>query len=895
MAEENNNKSFKAIELPSDLGSFDVDLLKRGLDMLGICVIALTTDHKIRYANRFFIELSGYALEQLVDRDFIERFVPQGMGEKAKTVFNSMLEQGRLSYHEATIVTRSGELRCLAWNSTLFRGWHGQELFLVFGQDVTERKVSDEALRKSEQRYRLLLENASDSILIADVNGKMLDANPKFLELLDRPLDYLKREGAPGFITHENLKHSPLRIAEVMQGKVVRHERELRRSDGRVIPVEITASRIDENTFQASIRDISERRQAEEALRRSEAKYRQLMEQASDAILVYDSKGRITDVNQAACQLAGRLRNELIGKLLTDLHRADDRELHQQNFKRVLRGERILTEAVIAREDGSSVQVEINAKRLGEDRVLAVIRDITKRREAEEALRQSEERYRTTIDALDDIVHVADRDLRIVLCNEALERVASELGFSATPVGAKISEVFPFIPEKALREYRAVFENGEPQISEEFTETEDRQFWTETSKIPIHDSLGQVQRVITIIRDITERKRMERALTAEAKIEGLEILAGGISRRLAEQMSVILGHSAVAKSILPTDDRVYRSLEAMEEAGRSVMRMAEQLKYISAEPRAHPRLFDVTRLIEDLLPELNKTIDPVWEVKLKINSAPAPVRLDSGMFEQALLSLMINARQAAPRADSAEMIVDMIDLQQALSDERDTIPPGRYVTVEIIDHGPPIDSRALQTLFMPFTIDRRGQRHGVGLSMVYGIVKSHSGYVRATSRRDAGNCVTIYLPAAENLDLRREQLISGGLTCTVLLAHAKRHMSGMLQSVLTRAGYSVIPASNAREAIEAVEQQGPIIDIVLLDLGLPHGSAQQVLHAVGELRPELALIAIRSDSVVPTLSSEDEARIHSVLPSSSDAVAVLEVLDLLLEQQTAEGGRQSQP
>lgn len=316
--------------------------------------------------------------------------------------------------------------------------------------------------------------------------------------------------------------------------------------------------------------------------------YRAIFDAANDLIFVHDPiTGRILDVNQSACETLGYTREEMLQLTVGDISSPEPPYGRVQAIQRIAKTQQEepqLFEWRCKDRSGKLFWVEVNLKTVrmaDEKRVLAVVRDISKRKQVEEALRQSEAQYRTTIDSLGDAMHVIDSEFRILLANTRLKQWLGGLNLDQDPVGRGVFEAFPFLPESVRRQYQSVFRSGGALVTAETVELDDRKVTTETRKIPVFED-GKVVRVITVLRDITEQKNAEEALreseqnfraVAENANDGMLVSAGEgetvyANRRIAE----ITGFTV--PELLGT---TIRDLAHPDEANRVVSRFRERI------------------------------------------------------------------------------------------------------------------------------------------------------------------------------------------------------------------------------------------------------------------------------------------------------------------------------
>jgi PAS domain S-box-containing protein len=407
-------------------------------------------------------------------------------------------------------------------------------------------KRAEKALRYSEENFRALVENATDGILIATGKGIYVYANKGAAKITGYSVAELLNLSMKDLTHPDDYKRVAERYRKRLAGKSVprQYETVIIRKDGQSVPIEITAAKTfwqGESAGLAIMRDITERRKVEEALQESEERFRLAFEDGPLGMAIVGLDYRLLKVNQVFCKMLEYTEHELTSCTFVDITYPEDVEKDSQLAERVFKGEipsyhmekryikksgetmwAGLTATVIRDQDGNAVYG------------LAMIEDITDRKRAGEALRETERRYRTTIDSMSDIVHMVDRDLRVLLINPAFKKWARLLKLDTKIVGRTLFEDFPFLTNKIRTEYRQVFKTGKSLITEERTLIEGKEYITETRKIPIIEK-GEVVRVITVIRDFTAQKRAEEALReseeqyrtlVEESLQGLVITQG---------------------------------------------------------------------------------------------------------------------------------------------------------------------------------------------------------------------------------------------------------------------------------------------------------------------------------------------------------------------------------
>ena len=485
---------------------------------MSVDVVALVgKDGRIVEANRAFSRLAGYTEEKLVGMPIIDLAVPEER-ELAQRAFSQLWRTKQLR----TVLrfrTRVGLVVVVEFNVALL-DIGGRRLAFAIGRDVTEREEAQSRVRDSEQKYRRIFSAVRDGIYLETLDGRILDVNDGACRMLGYGRAELLRKTVSDLMPEETRRWLPRLRETLVRKKQFMGEGINLHKDGTEIPVEISASLVDlggDSLVLSLVRDISERRRAEQSLRESEENFRALAENAHDGILIATSPTCYEYANRRVAEMTGYTVSELLQMGMEGLASPEQVPRIRALQERRMRGEPVPStyETVVRSKTDERIPVEVTAgitQWKGDNANLVILRDIRWRKEAERALQESEYQHRTTINAMWTPAHVIDRDFRFTLSNDAMRRWNERLGLRTDILGRKLFDVFPFLPEEKVRdEYRRVFENGEEVVTEEESRFGSKVYFTETRKSPIAEG-GSIARVLTVIHDITGRKKAEREL-----------------------------------------------------------------------------------------------------------------------------------------------------------------------------------------------------------------------------------------------------------------------------------------------------------------------------------------------------------------------------------------------
>ena len=871
------------------------------LETARLVAVWLDQHGHVTFCNDAFLNLTGYRRTEVLGRSLFDTiFSPEDRPTTKSKFLRGDRPGGGVGAIESNVVSKTGDRRTVAWTNTILRDPDGNIIGTsCLGEDVTERRRAEAALRKSEALFRLVWDTAADAMRLTNANGIVVAANQAYCqmigrsakELIGRPVGEAYGESRRAEIARKFVERFATRTVQSF------YESEVELWDGRMRWFESANAFLESPGEQpllfARLRDVTGRKQAETALRESEERFRRLFEDSPIGIYRTTPKGEYLLANPAAVRMAGCESFAELAALNLETE-APKAGYDRAAFRRRLEasGELRGLECIWRRRDGEVVYIRENARvvRAADGSVLyyeGTLEDITDRRRVEAVLCEREELLRNVINHIPGGVFWKDRHSVYLGCNDYVARMA---GRQSPQVLVGLTDFDLGFDSSEAEFYRAcdrqVMESGEPILNIEETQTRgDEKATLLTSKVPLRGETGQVVGILGIYQEITDRKRLEEQLRQAQKMEAVGRLAGGIAHDFNNLLTVINGFSQVVLELLNEDDATKPLVEEIGKAGERAAALTRQLLAFSRQQVVTPKVLNLNNIIGGTDRMLGRLIGEDILFSTSFAENLWPVKIDPGQVELAVMNLVVNARDAMPTGGRLTISTRNVDRSKGAPHQ--DVPAGDWVALSVRDTGIGMDGQTRRRLFEPFfTTKGVGKGTGLGLATVYGIVTQNGGHITVASELNRGTEFTIYFPRvidsplAEQKDSALNDMPRG--TETILLVEDEPAVRALNRRILESTGYLVLEACDGRDAVRIVDGLDGPLHLLVSDVVMPHLGGRQLAEQLHQIRKRLKVLFVSGytdDEIVRHGIGSDFAFLQKPFTPAELARKVREVLD----------------
>jgi PAS domain S-box-containing protein len=610
---------------------------------------------------------------------------------------------------------------------------------------------------------------------------------------------------------------------------------------------------------------------------------------------------------------------------------------HTELAQRMAELQKTNTEAQDSRRAALNLMEDaVQSRKLVETLNLQLRGEIAERKQAEDTLRRAMEFDEAVMSNMGEGLYTVDNQGLVTKMNPAAEKL---LGWTLEELrGQKMHDVIhhkhpdgsPFPAEQCpglqvLREGNAL-----KDFEDNFIRKDGRFFPVSYSSSPLRDRDSEIVGLVVVFQDITERnqaqealrqnqaqlenrvverttelqqvnaalsrdmeerRKLEEQLLQAQKMESIGVLAGGIAHDFNNILNIIQGYAFILRGHGTQDKEIGESLTVIDETVHRGSALVQQLLTLARKSPTKVESVNVNGLVEGLLTLITQTFPKTIELSVALEADLPPITADKNQIEQALLNLCVNARDAM--SDGGSLSFKTQSLEGATLQGLGKILDGRYVCIEVSDTGVGMDESIRKRIFEPFfTTKNMGQGTGLGLSVVYGIVENHNGFINVESKPESGTSFRMYFPVAQFLEKpATDEIAEASFKTTerangrgtILLVEDEKNMLDLLEKTLVRRGYQVLTAADGETALSIYRRSKKAIDVVLLDIGLPKLAGRDVLLKIKNENPDVKVV-IASGYLEPQLKSEiDKAGVKYFLSKPYRPDEVVRTLQSLIE------------
>ena len=829
-------------------------------DLLPQSVFEIDDEGKLTYVNKCALEKFGYTYDEFKNGlSSLQMVVHEQRQLAMENIKMSIL--GKSPGFEYTMQRKDGStVPAIVNSSPIIRNGLRVGLRGII-VDITERKKMENALLQSEQLLRSLVDNMLDATLILDWNGNVLFANNAAARLVDIEVpvnvtefnirDFLHPEHEQTAFEHLDRVNND-KGGFLWQYKIITKK-------GREKWVESLGTKIQFNGLSANIvnlRDVTERKRAEQALKETVDKYRNIFENAVEGIFQSTPEGRFIDVNPALAHMMGfQTPDEMIRNFTDIAHQHYVNPEGRSEYRALLDKDGVVKgfEAEVYRKDKKSIWISINARAVlnKSGDVLyyeGTVENITERKQYEDSLKSLEELESSILSAIPHAV-IGLQARTIIFANESVEAV-----FGWTPkelIGRNTRILY-----RSDEEYEEIGKRFYPVLEKQRFHREmfdcrrkdGKDILCMVSSARIGNDLTD-KKIVVIYEDMTERKRtemekshLEAQLRQAQKMEAIGQLAGGVAHDFNNILTAVIGYSNLLKAKMAQDDPLRTYAEHILASAGKAVNLTQSLLAFGRKQVIELKPCKINTLIKGVEKLLARLLTEDIELRTFISESDPTILADPTQIDQILINLATNARDAMPNGGSMKIEVKLDRIDHAFIESYGYGEIGKYALISVSDTGLGMDSTTKEKIFDPFfTTKEVGKGTGLGLSIVYGIVKQHNGYINVKSTPGQGTTFHIYLPVVKRPEeeIKPEVIPVRGGSETILIGEDNATVRQLTKEVLEQFGYTVIEARDGEDAIRQFEQSVQTVDLVILDVVMPKKNGREVYEVIKTIKPEV--------------------------------------------------------
>ncbi|WP_319547862.1 PAS domain S-box protein [Desulfogranum marinum] len=824
-------------------------------ELLPVPYQSLDMDGNILEVNQLWLKTLGYSREEIIGTSFVDIIYPEDI-ESFNAKFSALQHRGTVLGVKFRIFNKNGTIIWFSFEGTCEEhAEDGSRQIHCLLFNITEQKTTEERLRESENKFFLAFDASPDAININRLeDGLYIDVNKGFTELTGFTKDDIFEKTSLDI----NIWHDPLdrqRLVQSLQreGVCENIEVKFRKKDGSVTTTLMSAKIISlENTphILSITRDISKLRAAERQILEQNILFETMFNAIDDGVVITDTDRKILYANKGMEKTFGYLPEELRGKTTKILYAASD--AYQTAGKRIFGKDAQQEDKVYVTSykhrsgkefPGETFGVKLydqNDKWIGN---LGVMRDVSKRMER----KAERDRLIAAIEQTRDAIVITDKDAKIKYVNPAFEIIS---GYTSEEVFDKNPRILKSDEQDAsfYQDLWQTLNSGQTFKGRMVNKRKDGDFFTEEATIsPVFDPEGQLVHFIAVKRDITEQISLESQLQQAQKMEAVGRLTGGVAHDFNNILGVIIGYTEMALEDVDPKDNLYGLLGKILNAAERSATIVRQLLAFSRKQTISPKVIDLNSAVANMLQMLHRLIGENIDLTWVPDSDTLIIKIDPSQIDQILANLCVNAKDSITGSGNIIIETARVTFDQEYCADHFGFYPGEFIQLSVSDNGCGIDKENQEHIFEPFfTTKGLGDGTGLGLSMVYGIVKQNGGFINLYSEPNKGTTFKLYFPSCDEENRKTGKVITSSNRKswgeTILLVEDDLTVLAMTQKMLEKIGYSILPASRPSEAIQIAEDYSGDIDLVFTDVVMPEMTGKEMAERIKPLYPNVSVL-----------------------------------------------------
>ncbi len=721
----------------------------------------------------------------------------------------------------------------------------GEAHLLNIAKDIENLKQTQQALRDSEDRYRHLVEGSpfpmavyiDQKIYFSNLAAVKVMGAERLEEVVGKPFMEFVHPDSKKLVEGRARRFSSGEALETAEEKIITLNGEIRN-------IQVNAARIrfdNKDAVLTQFIDITERKRIEEALSVSDAELRALFAAMNDVVLVIDREGVYREIAPTRPDLLYKSPQELLGKSLRDVFLPEQAEAFISAIQNALQTQQTVTVEYELPIGGQMYHFEAAISPMTADSTLWVARDITERASVEQERRL----LATAIEHSTEAVFITDAQNKFIYVNQAFEQI---YGYTQADVFGKTPH---FLVSDRHDQYfftylKDTIFSGKPWRGYLFNRQKNGQFIEVHATItPIFDNAETLTHFVSVHRDMTREREIERRSQQSQRLEAVGTLAGGIAHDFNNILTPIIGYAELCRMATPAGSQLYSDLEHISVAANRARELVRQILSFSRQSRYERKPLLMSPIIEEALTLLRATLPATIEIEQEIEPGDLLVVADATQIHQIIMNLCTNAYQAMPQGGTLKIKLQEVEVDRHFAETHPGLSPGIYLELTVRDTGVGIPPEILDKIFEPyFTTKGEESGTGMGLATVHGIVASYGGMTTVYSEAGQGTEFKLYFPALSEDTTEEdivEQPVEGGNE-SILFVDDEEAIAKLGATVLGSYGYAVTSVTHPQQALERLRKDPDAFDLLITDMTMPDITGDLLALEAQKLHPGIPII-----------------------------------------------------